>query len=49
VQGGAGALALVLGSPVRDTEPVISSSTAAHGYEMFRDKADGCIEVVLKP
>ncbi|MDQ2846845.1 MAG: glutathione-dependent formaldehyde dehydrogenase [Actinomycetota bacterium] len=22
---------------------------AAHGYEMFRDKADGCIKVVLKP
>lgn len=22
---------------------------AAHGYEMFRDKSDGCIKVVLKP
>jgi threonine dehydrogenase-like Zn-dependent dehydrogenase len=22
---------------------------AVHGYEMFRDKADGCIKVVLKP
>jgi threonine dehydrogenase-like Zn-dependent dehydrogenase len=22
---------------------------AAHGYEIFRDKADGCIKVVLQP
>jgi threonine dehydrogenase-like Zn-dependent dehydrogenase len=22
---------------------------APHGYEMFRDKADGCIKVVLRP
>jgi threonine dehydrogenase-like Zn-dependent dehydrogenase len=22
---------------------------AAHGYELFRDKADGCIKVVLRP
>jgi threonine dehydrogenase-like Zn-dependent dehydrogenase len=22
---------------------------APHGYEIFRDKADGCIKVVLQP
>jgi threonine dehydrogenase-like Zn-dependent dehydrogenase len=27
----------------------LSLEDAPHGYEIFRDKADGCIKVVLQP
>jgi threonine dehydrogenase-like Zn-dependent dehydrogenase len=27
----------------------LSLDEAPHGYEIFRDKAEGCIKVVLKP
>jgi threonine dehydrogenase-like Zn-dependent dehydrogenase len=27
----------------------LSLEEAPHGYEIFRDKADGCIKVILQP
>ena len=33
----------------RSGHPPPAAGQAPHGYDMFRDKADGCIKVVLKP